>query len=94
MNICTYFFFVCNGLHLIESCLGCLVEMYLYSNNFSTIATVSSLFKSELLPACFSCNNHFNLSHNSLGSDVKNLVFEISEAKATVLCDLSNFISV
>ena len=44
----------------------------------------------ELFPACFSCNNNFNLSHNSLGSDDKNFVFEIPEAK--VPGELSIFI--
>ena len=49
--------------------------MHLYSNNLSTTATISSLNISELLPACFSCNNNLNISHSSLGSDDKNIVF-------------------
>ena len=40
----------------------------------------------------YSCNNNFNLSHNSLGSDDKNIVFETPEA--VIAGDLSNFISV
>ena len=58
--------------------------MHLYSNNLSTIATISSLIMSELFPACFSCNNHFNL-HDSSGSDDKNIVFETPEAETIKL---------
>ena len=62
-------------LHLIEICLCCFLDMHLYSNNLSTIAISSSLIILELLPACFSCNNNFNLSQNSLGLDDKIIVF-------------------
>ena len=65
--------------------------MHLYSNNLSIIATISSLIISELLPACFSCNNNFNLLQSSSGSDDKNIVFETPEAK--IAGDFSNFIS-
>ena len=51
-----------NRLHLIKICLCCFLDKHLYSNNLSTIATISSLIKSELFPACFSCSNKFNLS--------------------------------
>ena len=54
--------------------------MHLYSNNLSIIATISSLNILELLPACFSCNNNFNLSQSSLGSDDNNFVLEVPEA--------------
>ena len=69
-----------NRLHLIKICLCCFLDMHLYSNNLSIIATISSLIILELLPACFSCNNYFNLSQSSLGSDDKNNVFETPEA--------------
>ena len=48
--------------------------MHLYSNNLSTIATISSLIMSELFPACFYCNINFNLQSSS-GSDDKNTCF-------------------
>ena len=54
--------------------------MHLYSSNLSIIATISSLIILELLPACFSCNNNFNLSQSSLGSDDRNIVFQTPEA--------------
>ena len=76
MNMSNY-----NRLHLIKVCLCCFLDMHLYSNNLSTIATISSLFISELLPACFSCNNNLNLSQSSLGSEDRIIVFEIPEAK-------------
>ena len=69
-----------NRLHLIKICSCCFLDMHLYSNNLSTIATISSLIISELFPACFSCNKIFNLSHNSLASDDRNIVFETPEA--------------
>ena len=62
-------------LHLIKICLCCFLDMPLYSNNLSTIATISSLIKSELFPACFSCNINFNLLHSSSGSDGKKYCF-------------------
>ena len=58
-----------NRLHLIKICLCCFLDIHLYSNNLSIIATNSPSIKVELLPPCFSCNNNFNLSHNSFGSD-------------------------
>ena len=64
-----------NRLHLIKICLCCFLEMHLYSNNLSTIATISSLIMSELFPAFFSCNNNFNLLQSSSGSDVKIIIF-------------------
>ena len=63
--------------------------MHFYSNNLSIIATISLLIISELFPACFSCNNNFNLSHNSLESVDKNIVFETPESKKAG--DFSNF---
>ena len=67
--------------------------MHLYSNNLSIITTISSLVMSELFPACFSCNNNFNPSHNSLGSDDRNIVFQTPEAETIKPGELSNFIS-
>ena len=52
----------------------------MYSNNLSTIATISSLIISELFPAFFSCSNNFNLSQSSSASEDKNIVFQIPEA--------------
>ena len=49
---------------------------------------------SELFPACFSCNNNFNLSQISSGADDKNKVFETPEAETFNPGDLGNFISV
>ena len=69
-----------NRLHLIKICLCCFLDMHLYSNNLSTIATISSSIKLELLPPCFSCNNNFNLSQSSLGSEDRIIVFENPEA--------------
>ena len=56
------------------------LDMHLYSNNLATKTTISSLIVSELSPACFSCNNYFNLSQSSLGSDDRNIVFGTPEA--------------
>ena len=83
-----------NRLHLNKCCLCCFSDIHLYSNKLSTIATISSLIMSELLPACFCCSNNFNLLHNSSGSDDKNTVFETPEAETLQPGDLSNFISV
>ena len=68
--------------------------MHLYSNSLSIVATISSLVMSELFCACFSCSNNYNLSHNSLGSDDKNIVFEIPEAEIIKPGDSTNFIGV
>ena len=76
----TYNYMIYNRLHLIKICLCCFLDIHLYSNNLSTIAIFSSLIKSELFPACFSCNNNLNLSHNSLGSDDRIIIFETPEA--------------
>ena len=65
--------------------------MHLYSNNLSTIATNSSLYMLELFPACLSCNNKFNLLHNSSGSDYKNFIFETLEPETIKPGDLSIF---
>ena len=73
-------FYLFIRLHLIKICLCCFLDTHLYSNNLSTIATISSLIISELFPACFSCNNNFYLSQSSLASDDKNIVFETPEA--------------
>ena len=53
-----------NRLHLIKICLCCFLDMHLYSNNLSIIATISSSIKVELLPACFSRKNNPNLSQS------------------------------
>ena len=81
-----------NRLHLSKICLCCFLDMHLYSNNLSIITTISSLIMLELFPACFYCSNSFNLSHNSLGSNDKNIVFETPEA--IIAGDFSNFIRV
>ena len=82
----------CNRLHLIKICLCCFSDIHLYSNNLSTIAMISSLIILELFPACFSCNNNFNLSQSSLGSEDRNIVFGTPEPIITG--DLSHFIRV
>ena len=85
MNLSNY-----KRLHLIEICLCCSLDIQLYSNNLSTIATISSSFKLELLPPCFSCNTNFNLSQSSLGSEDRIIVFEIP--KAMIAGDSSIFL--
>ena len=80
-----------NSLKLIKICLCCFLDMHLYFINLSTITTISSSIILEFFPACFSCNNNFNLSHNSIGSDDKNFV-QVPESM--IASDLSNFISV
>ena len=94
---CTYkstIFYFYNRLHLIKICLCCFLVIHLYSNNLSTIATISLLIISELFPACFSCNNNFNLSQSSSGSDYKKIVCETPEAVTVKPGDLNNFIRV
>ena len=66
MSVYTY-----NRLHLIKICLRRFLDMHLYSKKLSIIGTISSLIILELLPACFSCNNNFNLLQSSSGSDDK-----------------------
>ena len=83
-----------NRLHLFKICLCCFLDIHLYSSNLSTIAIFSSLIMSELFPACFSCNNYFNLSHSSFASDDRNIVFETPEAETIKPGDLSKFIRV
>ena len=61
--------------------------MHMYSNNLSTIATISLLFKSEKFPARNSCSNNFNLPQSSPESDHK-IFFDIPEA--IIAGDLSN----
>ena len=80
-----------NRLHLIKLCLCCLIVIQLYSNNLSTIATISSLIMLESFPACFSCNNNFILLHNSSGSVHRSFIFEIPDAIRAG--DFNNFIS-
>ena len=65
--------------------------MHLYSNNLSTIALSSWLIKSELLPACFSCNNHLNLLQNSSGFSDKNFVVTTQAIIAGNLSSLKEF---
>ena len=60
-----------------------------YSNSLSTVATISSLIISKIIPACFRCSNNFNLSQGSLGFYDKNIV-EVSEGLTSG--DLSNFL--
>ena len=81
-------------LHSIKICSCCFLNMHLYSNNFSTIAMISSLVMSELFPADISCIVNFNLSQSSSGADDKNIVFETPEAETINPGDLGNFISV
>ena len=71
---------MCNRLHLIKVCLCCFLDKPLYSNNLSTIASCSSLIKSDLFPAYFSCSNNFNLLQTSPESNDRNVVFENPEA--------------
>ena len=84
----------CNRLLLNKICLCCFLDIHLYSNNLSTIATNSSLIMSELFPACFSCNNNYNLLQSSSGSDDIKIVFETTEAETIKLGNFSNFIRV
>ena len=72
--ICIY-----NRSHLIKICLCCFLDIHLYSNSLSIIATISSSIKLELLPPFFSCNNNLNLSQSSLGSEDRISVFENPE---------------
>ena len=65
--------------------------MHLYSNKLSTVVWISSLIMSELFPACFHCNNNFNLLHNSSRSDDRIIIFEIPDA--IIAGDFNNFIS-
>ena len=81
-------FHFCNKLQLYKICLCCFLDMHLYSNNLSTIATISSLIILELFPACFSCNINLNLSQSSSGSEDKNIVFETPEAETIKPGDL------
>ena len=60
--MCNYTY-LCNRLHLFKNCLCCFLVKHLYSNNLSTIATISTLIVSELFPACFAFSNYFSLSH-------------------------------
>ena len=83
-----------NRLHLIKICLCRFLDMHFYSNNLSTMATISSLIMSDLFPACFPCNNYFNLSQSSSGSDDRNIVFETPEAETINPGDLGIFTSV
>ena len=83
----------CNRLHSIKICSCCFFDMHLYSNNLSTIATISRLIMLELFPACFSCNNDFDLPQSLFGSDDKNFVFETPEEETIKPGDLRNFIS-
>ena len=55
--------------------------MHPYSNNLSTIAKNIALIISEVILACFSSSNRLFLLQSSLGSDGKNVVFEIPEAE-------------
>ena len=55
---------------------------------------MSSLVMSDMFPAFFSCTMNFNLSHNSFGSDDKNIVFQKTEAEIKKPGELSNFIGV
>ena len=80
-----------NRLLSIKICFCCFLDIDLYYNKLSTIATISLLIKSQILPACFSCSSNFIQLHNSSESDAENIV-ELPEAiKAG---DLSKVISV
>ena len=41
IHLFEYLYFYCNRLHLIKICLCCFLDMHSYSNNLSTIATIS-----------------------------------------------------
>ena len=83
-----------NTLHLIKTCLCCFLLIHFYSNNLSTIATISLLSMLELFPACFSYSSNFILSQSSSGSEDKNIVFETPEAETTKPGGCSKFIRV
>ena len=84
------YLYLCKRLHLVGSCLCCFSDMHLYSNDLSTTVTISSLIKSEILPACFSCKFSSDLSHSSSPSDDKKIATQTPEA--IILGDLSIFI--
>ena len=63
--------------------------MHLCSINFAAIAMISSSIIFELLPACFSCSNIFDLLQSSLGSDDKNFV---KRPETLIVVELSKFI--
>ena len=85
---------MCKKLHLIKMCLCCFLDIQLFSNSLSSIATISSFIISELIPASFACGNNFNFLHNSLGSDGKNMLFEILEEEIIKRSDFGNFLRV
>ena len=47
ISIYTFSFFVCNRLHSNQICLCWFLDLHLYSNSLSNIATISSLIMSE-----------------------------------------------
>ena len=57
----------------------------------STKATSSSSIIVEIIPGFYSGSHNFNLSHTSLASHDKNIVFETPEAKTIILGDLSKY---
>ena len=66
---------LCNRFLLNKICLCCFLDIHLSSNNLSTIARISQLILSELLPDFFSCNNSVSFLHISSGSDDKKVLF-------------------
>ena len=81
---------LCIRLPLIKLCLCFFLDVHLYSNGSSTIATISSVIMSEMFPACYFCSNSFKLLHIMLGLDDKITVFEIPEVM--IAGDLKNLI--
>ena len=66
----------------------------MYSHNSSSIAIILSLILLEIIPACFFCNNNFNLRQSSSRSHDQNVVFETLEAEIVKPGNLSDFIRV
>ena len=71
ISIYTFSLFVCKRLHSNKVCLCCFLDIHLYSNSLSIIATNSSLIMSDLFPACCSWSKKFNLLQSSLEEMVK-----------------------
>ena len=85
--------YLCIRLHLIKICFCCFLDKHLYSNDLTTIATISFLIKSDLFPACFSCSNNFNLSQSSSEVDHKRIVEKPEAMNAGNLNELIRVLS-
>ena len=80
----------CDSLPIDTACSCCFSDLLLYASSLSTIGIISSLFVSELFPACLFRRNFVNLLHNFLRSGGKNMVFDLPDAEIFKPGDLSN----